>query len=161
MSCLSKQIVVIGLGNPLVEDEGIGQAVLQKLENNYACTDLDMVDLGTNAFSIIHALQNRKTAVIIDCAFMGLDAGEIRKFGPDEVKSGKELLHASLHEADILGILDIYKRITDSPAGIIIFGIQPSSLRQGLPLSTLLESRLVGYAETVARELGLAEKTVV
>jgi len=138
-----------------MEDEGIGPRVIAEIEARYDCAAIDLLDCGTAGFAFIHLLENREKAVIIDCAFMDAEPGQITRFTPDEVSTTKKLAHASLHEADIMGIVELHRRTSQNPAEIIIFGIQPFNLRQGRPLSPLLEKNMALYASAVAREAGI------
>ena len=66
-----KNIVVVGIGNILKTDEGIGVRILREL---CKCDDefpsIDFVDLGSGGMGLLHVIAHRKKAVIIDCAFM-------------------------------------------------------------------------------------------
>jgi hydrogenase maturation protease len=123
---MKKSTVVLGLGNPLMADEGIGVYLIKRLaEQADQFPDVDFIDAGTGGMSVLHLIEDRDKAVFIDCAFMGEAPGVIRRFTPEEVRSTKVLAHQSLHEADLLHILSLAEQLGQCPEAVVIFGIQP------------------------------------
>ena len=76
-----KPIVIIGLGNPLMADEGIGTQIIARLLDLAAdYPDVDFIDAGTGGMNVLHLIADRKKAVIIDCALMKTAPGSIKRF---------------------------------------------------------------------------------
>src|SRR4030042_2897768 len=68
---MRKPVVVLGLGNPLMGDEGIGVYLVERLmESADEYPSVDFIDAGTGGLSILHHIEDRRKAIIIDCAFM-------------------------------------------------------------------------------------------
>jgi hydrogenase maturation protease len=149
-----KNIVVIGLGNVLLSDEGIGVHIVKRLSEQQAkFTFVDFIDAGTIGMSLLHLIANRKKAVIIDCARMGAKPGTIKQFTPDDVQSVKKLSHFSLHEADILQVINLSKQLGECPDEVVFFGIEPESLKPGQRLSRTLSDRIDTYIAEICKEL--------
>jgi hydrogenase maturation protease len=149
-----KDIVVIGLGNLLMSDEGIGVHLIRKLsEYQDKFPDVEFTDAGTGGMNVLHLIANRKKAVIIDCAKMGKKPGTIRQFEPTDVKTVKKMTHFSLHEADILRIIAISRQLGECPEQIVIFGIEPQSLEMGQNLSKTLTGKLDIYISEICKSL--------
>ena len=149
-----KNIIVGGLGNPLMTDEGIGLEVIRRLMSRSDLPDfIELIELGSNLMIVVHAIANRQKAVLIDCAFMNKPAGTICRFTPAEVISQKTETPLSLHHPDLLKALEISRRLGECPEEVIIYGIQPERVTPGDSLSPLLHSRLDNYAETISAEL--------
>lgn len=151
---MKKPIVVLGLGNPLMADEGIGVDLVARFSqeaDRYPA--VDFIDAGTGGMAVLHRIEGRRKAVFIDCAYMDETPGTIRRFTPDEVRSAKVLAHQSLHEADLLQILALAERLGQSPERVVLFGIQPQAveLRQGL--SRVLLERVDHYLAEIRTEL--------
>ena len=147
-------IVVIGLGNPLLSDEGVGVHLVRNLSTLGQCgPGVDFFDLGTAGARILHAIAGRKKAVFIDCAFMDKEPGTIRRFTPDDVRSGKILPRMSLHEGDLMQFIELSRRLGECPDEVVIFGIQPEDLSMGEALSAALADRMDEYVEMIAAEL--------
>jgi len=151
-----KAIVVGGLGNPLMSDEGVGLYIIRELASRLEnLNHADFIDLGTSSMNVVHAVARRQKAVLIDCALMDEPAGTIRRFTPDDVVSGKEMPHFSLHEGDLLDALKLSQLLEECPQEIVIFGIQPENMEFGEGLSPTLNEQLENYVEMVMIELGI------
>jgi len=137
-----------------LRDEGIGIQLLGRLEERAAeFPNVEFYDLGTGGMSLIHYIADKEKAIIIDCAFMKEAQGSIRRFLPTEVKSGKQLSGFSLHEGDILKVLDISEKLGQLPKEVVIFGIEPADISPGEELSPVLAGRLEEYEWEIIKEL--------
>ncbi|MEN6425686.1 MAG: HyaD/HybD family hydrogenase maturation endopeptidase [Phycisphaerales bacterium] len=153
---MTKRVVVLGLGNPLMADEGIGVCLVERLaESAGDYPDVDFIDAGTGGLAVLYHIEGRRKAILLDCAYLGQEPGSIRRFVPDEVRSTKVLAHQSLHEADLLRIIDMARQLGQAPDEIVIFGIQPERVEPGLGLSPSLMSRIESYLALILRELNV------
>ena len=149
-----KDVVVVGLGNLLMTDEGAGLHVIQELMavSERFC-HVEFIELGSSPMSLVHVIAGRQKAILIDCAWMDQPAGTIRRFTPDDVISNKAAADFSLHEGDLLGELELSRQLGEYPNEVIIFGIQPKSMLPGEDLSPELRERLDSYIEMIVAEL--------
>jgi hydrogenase maturation protease len=151
---MKKPTVVLGLGNPLMGDEGIGVYLIERLAESAAeYPSVDFIDAGTGGLSVLHHIEGRRKAIMIDCAFMEEPPGTIRRFTPEEVRSTKVLAHQSLHEADLMRIIAMARQLDQAPEQIVIFGIQPERIEPGQSLSRTLMDRMDEYIRVILREL--------
>ena len=149
-----KDVVVIGLGNELMSDEGVGIHLVRRLSELQDKFPLvDFIEAGSAGMNLLHLIVNRKKAVIIDCAKMGAEPGTMRRFTPDEVQSIKKLNHFSLHEADILQVINLSKQLGECPEEVIFFGIEPETLKPGRKLGKTLANRIESDAIIIQKEL--------
>lgn len=145
---------MLGLGNPLMGDEGIGVYLVERLADRAAdYPSVDFLDAGTGGLSVLHDIEGRRKAILIDCAFMDEKPGAIRRFTPDEVRSRKVLAHQSLHEVDLMRTIEIARQLGQAPEEIVIFGIQPQRVELSQGLSPTLMERTDEYASAVLHEL--------
>lgn len=154
----TKPTIVIGLGNPLMTDEGIGVLLVQKLTQKFeqsaaSSQDVEFHDGGTGGMNLLYKIENREKVILIDCAKMGEKPGTLRRFTPDQVRTIKQLGHFSLHEIDILKLLDLAAQLDSAPKQVVIFGIEPASLDLGNNLSPTLQSQFDNYLNTIFAEL--------
>ncbi|MHC4186839.1 MAG: hydrogenase maturation protease [Planctomycetota bacterium] len=153
---MEKETIVLGLGNPLMSDEGIGIYIINEfLKQKNQFPMVDFIDAGTTGLSVIHMLADRNKAVFIDCAYMETLPGTIKRFTPEDVKSVKGLLHHSLHEADLLKIIDCAKQLNQCPDNVVIFGIEPQNTSPGRMLSPPLRNNIGKYIIAIASELAV------
>ncbi len=144
---------VIGLGNILCSDEGIGVYLLRRLQECSWPVAIDFIEFGVGGMQLLHLITGRQKVILLDCAFMGDAPGTIRRFTPDEVISRKNNTGLSLHEGDLLSILTLAATIGESPDEIIIFGIEPAIVTPGMELSPVLSKRLDEYQAMVTKEI--------
>ena len=84
---------------------------------------------------------------------MGKKPGAIKRFEPADVQTVKKMTHFSLHEADILRIINLSKQLGECPDQIVIFGIEPESLELGQNLSKALTNKIDLYMNAVCKSL--------
>jgi hydrogenase maturation protease len=146
--------VVIGLGNLLMSDEGIGLHVVRSLmAGGKACPGVDFLDLGASGMEVLHKIAGRRKAILVDCALMGEEPGTINRFSPEDVRSTKEVSVLSFHEGDLLDILALSERLGECPEEVVILGVQPEKVCLGDELSDTLLKRLPEYAAIVISEV--------
>jgi hydrogenase maturation protease len=151
---MKKPVVVLGLGNPLMADEGIGVYLIERLAARAAeYPSVDFVDAGTGGLAVLYHIEGRRKAVFVDCAFMDEPPGTMRRFTPEEVRSTKMLAHQSLHEADLLRILAMARQLGQVPDEIVILGIQPQRVEPHQGLTPTLMDKIDEYIALILREL--------
>ena len=153
-----KSTIVVGLGNPLMADEGIGVVLIEELGQLAAAGKLpsetiEYYDGGCGGMYLLHTIAGRKKAVLIDCCLMGTEPGTIRRFTPDDVNSVKQMAHLSLHEVDILKVIELAKQIGQCPEEIVIIGIEPVSITPQMHLNELIQQKIPHYIEEIRKEL--------
>jgi hydrogenase maturation protease len=150
-------VLVIGLGNPLMRDEGVGLAVVQRLmERSERFPGVDFLEAGASLMGAMHRMAGRKKVLFVDCALMGAEPGTWRRFTPEQARSVKRLAGLSLHEGDLYSLLELSRRLGEFPEDVVIFGIEPAAIEMGEGLSDALRSRLMEYAQAVENELAAA-----
>lgn len=148
------EISVIGLGNPLMGDEGIGIRLVQELATRQPCLDaIEYIDAGTIGMTLLHLINNKRAVLFIDCALMGEAPGTLRKFSPDDAVTSKLLSGFSLHEGDLFQLLALSRTLGESPDEVVIFGIEPVDIAARMELSPLLEACIPGYCQTIMGEI--------
>jgi hydrogenase maturation protease len=151
---MKNPVVMLGLGNPLMADEGIGIHLIERLTKMAAqYPGVDFIDAGTASLSVLHLIEGRRKAIFIDCALMGEEPGVLKRFTPQDVHTTKVLAGESLHEADLLRILYLARQLDQAPQEIVIFGIQPERITYAEGLSAALSGRIETYLSEIISEL--------
>ncbi len=147
--------IVVGLGNPLRQDEGIGVRILQELEHRFGDwrPDVRLLDIGTAGMRLLDALAGADRALIVDCARMGEEPGTMLRFMPQEVASRRDGGSITPHAGDLLQLIDLARRLGQCSDKIVLFGIEPLSLGYAAELSPLLEERLSLYCGRILEEI--------
>jgi hydrogenase maturation protease len=103
LTTTQNSILVLGIGNILMNDEGVGIHVVTRLEKEgYA--DADLMDGGTGGFHLLGFIQSYKTVILIDASLDPFPAGHIRVLKPKYAKDFPKQLSA--HEVGLKDLLD-------------------------------------------------------
>ena len=152
---LSKRTAVIGLGNTLRRDDGIGIIVLESLLNHYKREAIDYLNFGTASFSLMHRLQDYDLALLIDGISSGLPAGELKIFVLEEASFTERDGAISSHELNLKDIFRLTRNL-GIKTRIYVAGIQIEDTGFGESLSGLLKEKLERITRRVAPIVGTA-----
>ncbi len=142
---------IIGCGNLLLKDEGIGVHLVEYLRRFDLPDDVELVDAACDGFDIMPHLDNAEKVVIVDALQTGGKPGDIYKFGPDDF-SVDTSPNTSLHDITLKEVLSLSQRLAPLPP-ITIFGIEPKELSLGMELTPELAKVLPRLAELVIKEI--------
>jgi hydrogenase maturation protease len=146
---LFKKIAVIGLGNTLRRDDGIGVVILESLLNHYQRANIDYLNFGSASFDLLHRLQDYDIALLIDGISAGtLAAGQLKIFILDEVSFSEEDGAISSHELNLKDIFKLAQKL-QIKTKIYVAGIQVEDVSFGLSLSSALSSKLADLTKQV------------
>ena len=132
-----KKIGIIGLGNPLRCDDGIGIILLNKIieKKNIFSRNIEYIDGGTGGINLIHDLVKFDIILFIDAIDFKGKIGETVFLEQEELISKKIPIRASTHQNDILKIIQLSKSLNELPEKIFFYGIQIKDTSIGSNLS--------------------------
>jgi hydrogenase maturation protease len=123
---------ILGIGNCLLRDEGIGIHVLKALKAQLTDdTALSLIDGGTLSFTLATEIEASDRLVVIDAAQLGEEPGTVRCFIGDEMDSFLGSCKRSVHEVGLLDLFDIARLTQTLPGQRALVGIQPASVEWG------------------------------
>ncbi len=137
-----RKTVVVGLGNLLCRDEGIGVHVLERLEKEGGLPDEVGVICGeTGGLALLPALTEASAIVFVDAADFDGKPGDIRVFREDGIQKERNtplsVHHVGLH--DLVSLLALENPFRPE---IVVVGIKPKDLRVGLEISSEVEEAI-------------------
>jgi len=149
-----KKILVLGIGNLLLSDDGVGIHAIQQLEKQYTLpAEVQVVDGGTCGLDLLQFLEGVDHLVIIDAAQLGKPPGTIVRMEGDHVPAYLAL-KTSPHEIGLPELL-FTARLTDIyPPRVVIFGMQPQSIETTLGLTPPVAAKLDELVSLAAQEIG-------
>lgn len=157
---MKARIAAIGLGNLHMRDDGVGVRAVNTLAQRASMfPEVEFLDCGTCGFGLLHALDGRAGAVIVDCARMGLEPGAMRVFSPAEFKSAATAVGGT-HGCALDIVLETAARLGRSPAQTVVIGIEPLSTEPGEGLSEPLSKRFGEYINALVSELTRMRRTL-
>ena len=148
-----KHVLILGLGNPLLGDEGIGGRVVEELRGLALPDGVDVIEGGTAGLGLIGLMEGYQRVIIVDAADMGRPPGHIVRFTPSEVQFKTAEAPLSLHQIGLVEALALAEALEMAPAELIIIGVQPSRLEMGVGLSPEVEGAIPQVVRMVLDEL--------
>lgn len=146
-----RRTLVLGIGNILLRDEGVGVRVIEAMRRLPLGEDIECIDGGTSGADLVDELADRPKVIVIDAAKGDAAPGTVFRFGADDLMQGAD--HAlSLHEFGLLETLMAARHLGCAPREVVIFGVQPKEVHAGLELSSEVAGVLPKVIELVLAE---------
>jgi hydrogenase maturation protease len=152
-----KQVLILGLGNPLLGDEGIGVRVVETLEELNLPHEVAIVEGGTAGLGLIDLMADYERVIIVDAADMGRPPGHVVRFAPSEVQLKTVEAPMSLHQIGLGEVLTLAAALEVAPAELIIIGVQPKRIEAGVELSSEVEAAISQVVRIVLDELDILD----
>jgi hydrogenase maturation protease len=147
-------VVVIGVGNRALSDEGVGPCIACAVAPQVP-PGVEVVDAGLPGPGILDLLEGRRKAIILDAVDAGCSPGKVLRFRPEEVTYAGHPRRYSLHEAAVLQYIMLAKALGGGPEKVVLIGVQPQNVLPGEKLSAPVEKAVAEAAELVLAELRL------
>ncbi len=134
--------LILGVGNLLLTDEGLGIHAVRKLFENPALpADVEVVDGGTAGLGLLYYLEDVNRLVIIDAMETGGPPGTMVRLSGDQIPVYMAM-KVSPHEITLPDFLAAAKLRDLYPREVIVWGIQPQSLEVGVELSPVVAEKM-------------------
>jgi hydrogenase maturation protease len=141
--------VVVGIGNVLLRDEGIGCHVVHALER-VPLPDVEIIDGGTCP-DVLQLLEDADKLVIVDAVKGGGVPGQIYRFHPEDITLEQKPV-LSLHDTSLIDSLKLMK-LWHNIGETVIIGVEPRELSWGLELSPELQEKMPQIIDAILSEL--------
>ncbi|MDO8568969.1 MAG: HyaD/HybD family hydrogenase maturation endopeptidase [Dehalococcoidales bacterium] len=145
------RIAVIGVGNLLLKDEGIGIHVAQALEKMDLPAGVRIIDGGTSPDVLAYTGATEKL-IIVDAARGGGAPGEVYRLSPADLASDSSSF--SVHELGVEQSLKMMSLAGEKPKEVIIIAVEPKEIGWGTELSAELKLKLPQVVGIVLKEIG-------
>ncbi|MAC82532.1 MAG: Ni/Fe hydrogenase [Arcobacter sp.] len=148
-----KKNIIIGVGNMLFKDEGVGIYASEFLKQNYSFEgDIEIIDGGTLGFKLMTYFQEYENVIILDTVSIEDKPGEIYRL-PSEVLLGLGSYRKTAHEVEIVEMLEIVSAL-NSHANVTILGIVPEDIMSvGIGLTKIMEDRFEEFIAHAVKEI--------
>ncbi len=146
------KILILGIGNILMSDEGVGVRAIEKLEKD--CTlppNVTLLDGGTAGYALLDIMKDYDRIVIIDAVQGGGKPGTIYRLTTDDILS-KPDLKMSGHQIDLSEVLLLAKKLGELPE-VLLFGVEPGNMDYSTELGpevSAVMDKLIGTVLTAA-----------
>jgi hydrogenase maturation protease len=147
-------ILVLGIGNILLRDEGIGVRVVEQLREYLLPDTIELVDGGTAGADLLDVISDRRKVIVIDAMDADVEPGSVLRLTPDDLAAGQSAA-VSLHEIGLLQTFAMARHLGSAPGEVVIIGIQPKEIIASDQLSPELTACVPTIAKQVIEELSL------
>ncbi|MGZ3514036.1 MAG: hydrogenase maturation protease [Thermodesulfobacteriota bacterium] len=144
------KILIVGIGNLLCRDEGIGVHVIQEMEKMKLSEHIELLDIGTSTMDLISYLDGVKKLIVIDAMRAGGKPGTIYRCKPEDlIPKGEESV--SLHDIGVIETLSMAKKM-GMVIETVIIGVEPKVFDWGMELTEEVKSKIPTIIEAVLKE---------
>jgi len=152
MGKLSYQVLVLGLCNLLMSDDGFGALAAQLLMQKEWPPGVAVRDTGTAAFYFLEEISRARQVIAVDALRAAGEPGSVYRL------SEADLLHLpdcrrTAHGFTFLDVIALARRISGYPTGLLIYGVEPCDLSFGQALSPVLKKKLPQVVEQLTVEI--------
>ncbi len=153
MSDIRLPTLVLGLGNPLMGDDGVGLAALHRLKQGYALSrEVELLDGGTWGMNLLPVLEDHRSVVLLDAINVGARPGSLVEL--ERAALPRYFQHKlSPHQIDLREVLALMEWRGTMPETLVTLGIQPEQVELGYGLSPAVEATLPDLVELAAARL--------
>jgi hydrogenase maturation protease len=149
----AKSILILGIGNLLLGDEGVGIHVVRQLQRMPLPPEVEVIDGGTGGFELLAHCRGREKVIIVDAIDITAQPGAVFRFAPEELPETWRPAF-SAHEGGLHELLHFCKTLVPPPQ-VIIYGVAPQETqRMGTQLSETLVHKLDEIVALIAAEVG-------
>jgi len=147
-----RHIVVLGVGNLLLSDEGVGVHVANKMMEMDLPDGVEVVEGGTDGFRLMNVVTKADRLIVVDAVKAGEAPGSIYRFDIKDAPSSPDAYKTSVHQIGILEVVHLAELVGKTPETTII-GVEPKSLDMSMELSPEVRAKLPKIIEVIFEEI--------
>ena len=143
------ETVILGLGNELLGDEGVGVHAVRRLQQEILPGSITVIEVGTAILDALPHFEQADRIIVMDAMKSDGPPGTVYRVPLDQC-SGSACI-ASMHGFDIFRILALAER--HEPPPVTVFGVEPQSLGWSMDLSPQVADAMPHLIEAVLDEI--------
>jgi hydrogenase maturation protease len=149
----SQRILVLGVGNILLKDEGVGVKVVEKLQSAYGFSpNVELMDGGTVGLRLLDPISESDHVIVVDAVQNGMPPGTLYRLPAKELQK-RVTFKNSLHQLDLVEALAYAEILGHRPTAVII-GIEPADISPwGTELTETVRDRFDELCSNVLNEI--------
>ena len=147
------QTLVIGLGNTLQGDDGVGFRAAEMLAQHELPPGVTVEAIGMPGIGLVTKMQGWQQVYLIDAAKVNQEPGTWKRFEPEDVKWIAESDMLSLHDMDVAGALALAEVLDILPEKLVIYGVEPKDINWSEKLSIPVQAVLPDLVDHILKDL--------
>lgn len=129
-----KKILILGIGNEILQDEGVGIHVIRELAKETLPEEVELLEGGTAGMELLPSLEGVDHLIVVDSIQAEDEPGSVFAFSPEEIKIFPDGCQVSAHQVGVFNLINSAALLDRLPPTKII-GIQPKEITWGLEMS--------------------------
>ncbi len=149
-----ERIVVLGVGNILLKDEGVGVRVAEELQQRYVFPEnVRVIDGGTQGLWLMPTIQETDHLIVVDAVLGDGEPGTIYRLERKDLPTGLRAKQ-SAHDSDLVEALNLCNLLGNGPKSVVVIGIQPQDIQPfGMELTEKIAAKVEDLILRVLDEL--------
>jgi hydrogenase maturation protease len=161
-SDLRPATVVLGLGNVLMGDDGLGPAVARAFEAEYVVPpDVEVVDLGTPGLDLLPWLADVDRVILVDTVKSDHPAGTVLVYDKTDIMRHAPMQRTGPHDPGVKDALFALEFAGRAPREVVLIGVVPATTAMGLELSPPAQAAVTGAVAHVVHALRQSGSTIL
>lgn len=145
--------LVLGIGNLIMTDDGVGVRVAQRLMEEYHFPEgVTVMDGGTLGLDLLPHLEGVERLLMVDALETGGPPGTVMRLSGEEIPMALQT-KLSPHQMGLQDLLTVAEFQGNRPAEMVLWGVQPESIELGMELSPAVAARVDLLVEKMLGEL--------
>lgn len=146
------KIMIMGVGNVLLSDEGLGVRFLDEFDKESLPENVELVEGGTAGLELVHLITEVDFLILIDAVNAKSEPGSVFRFRPEDIRILPDMFEVSFHQVGIIEVLNVADLLGNAPQ-TMIYGVQPKSLDWGMELSEEIKAVFPRLMQQVLKEI--------
>lgn len=121
------KVLILGIGNTLMGDEGVGVAIVHELEKTALPATVELLDGGTGSFLLLEPMQKAEKVILIDATIDGAKTGTVRRLRPRYSKDYPRTLTA--HDIGLKDLIDTFYLLGNTAPDVTLFAVSINDLQ--------------------------------
>jgi len=148
-----RDIAILGLGNVLCSDDGVGVAAIHRLiEAHEPAPGVEFVDGGTLGLSLLDYFDRDVDLIVLDAVRTDAPPGTLVRFEGDDVEPAAAA-QLSVHQVGVADLLAAARWLDRLPSRVILLGVVPETLALGSDRTAAVEAAIPALVAAVEAEL--------
>ena len=149
-----KNTMILGVGNLLLRDEGVGVHIATNLQEYPLPDYIEVIEGGTDGFKLFHLIMEADRLIVVDCVKGGDEPASIYRFDIDDFDHFPDIYKTSVHQVSITEVINLSGTMRTPPRTTII-GVEPDEISMSMELSPKIQAKLPKVLEIVLETAGL------
>ena len=145
--------VVLGIGNLIMQDEGVGVRVVEALQRDHSMPDgVTLIDGGTSAMEMLDELSDLDHLIVVDAINAGKPPGTLLRIEGEDVPVFFRT-RLSPHQIGLPDVMASLEFLGAAPKKMVILGVQPQTMELGMELTPVVAAQVPALVKQVLAEI--------